>query len=373
MLQPQSADYSESGSYEEIDEITDVVLAVLGRVGTGDAAEIEWRAEATLRSLRRFLGALARLRPVLLLLSDVHWADERLLLLLEQLLASLAAQRFVVITTARWTVDEQRWQVPPGRHSTVVLNLDPLSREATTELVAELLGANVPAHIAEQLYERSGGNPFFLEEISLLLREAGVVGPGARSDHEERSIAELPDTLRGLVAARLDALSAPERRLVDAASVIGGGGSIDDLLALTAPEASDDPDHDADAHRDSVFQRLVDKDILTSEADSWTFRSDVVRDVAYSMLTKAARAERHLDVALWLSQHREDPTGDSVGVIADHFASAVELGAGDKAARADSAAAEIAGPGHVSIKRSDDNVYLGGMAEVAIRMAGAGR
>ena len=370
VLQPQSADYSESASYEEIDEITDVVLAVLGRVGTGDAAEIEWRAEATLRSLRRFLGALARLRPVLLLLSDVHWADERLLLLLEQLLASLAAQRFVVITTARWTVDEQRWQVPPGRHSTVVLNLDPLSREATTELVAELLGANVPAHIAEQLYERSGGNPFFLEEISLLLREAGVVGPGARSDHEERSIAELPDTLRGLVAARLDALSAPERRLVDAASVIGGGGSIDDLLALTAPEAPDDPDHDADSHRDSVFQRLVDKDILTSEADSWTFRSDVVRDVAYSMLTKAARAERHLDVALWLSQRRDDPTGDSVGVIADHFASAVELGAGDKAARADSAAAEIAGPGHVSIKRSDDNVFLGGMAEVAIEWLG---
>ncbi|WP_420443069.1 adenylate/guanylate cyclase domain-containing protein [Candidatus Poriferisodalis sp.] len=377
VLQPQSADFSEpdsfaAGSYEEIDEITDVVLAVLGRVGSGDAAEIEWRAEATLRSLRRFLGALARRRPVVLLLSDVHWADERLLLLLEQLLASLATQPFVVITTARWTVDEQRWQVPPGRHSTVVLNLDPLSREATTELVAELLGANVHAHIAEQLYERSGGNPFFLEEISVLLREAGVVGPGARSDHEERSIAELPHTLRGLVAARLDALSAPERRLVDAASVIGGGGSVSDLLALAAPDVDADLDADADADsvRDSVFQRLVDKDILTSETDSWTFRSDVVRDVAYSMLTKVARAERHLDVALWLAQNRDDPSGESVGVIADHFASAVELGAGDQAGRADAAAAEIGGPGRTAPKRNDEDPFEGGMSEVAIEWLG---
>ena len=383
VLQPQSADFSESGSYEEIDEITDVVLAVLGRVGTGDAAEIEWRAEATLRSLRRFLGALARRRPVVLLLSDVHWADERLLLLLEQLLASLAALPFVAITTARWTVDEQRWQVPPGRHSTVVLNLDPLNREATAELVAELLGANVQPHIADQLYERSGGNPFFLEEISMLLRETGVVGPGARSDHEERSIAELPDTLRGLVAARLDALSAPERRLVDAASVFGGGGSIADLLAMTAPEVEADLDaephradqqraepHRAEPHRDSVFQRLVDKDILTREADSWTFRSDVVRDVAYSMLTKVARAERHLDVAMWLAQHRDGPSGESIGVIADHFGSAVELGAGDKAKRADSAAAEIAGPGHAATRRSDEDLFLGGMTEVAIEWLG---
>ena len=101
-------------NYEEIDEITDVVLAVLGRVGSGDPAEIEWRAEATFRSLRRFLGALTRRQPVVLLLSDVHWAEERLLSVLEQLLAALANQPFAVITTARWNVDEQRWTVPPG-------------------------------------------------------------------------------------------------------------------------------------------------------------------------------------------------------------------------------------------------------------------
>ena len=344
-------------NYEEIDEITDVVLAVLGRVGSGDPAEIEWRAEATFRSLRRFLGALTRRQPVVLLLSDVHWAEERLLSVLEQLLAALANQPFAVITTARWNVDEQRWTVPPGRHSTVVLNLDPLNREATAELAAELLGGSVPAYLADQLYERSGGNPFFLEEMCVLLRESGVVGPGARPDHEERSLAELPDTLRGLVAARLDTLSSPERRLVDAASVLGGGGSISELLEMTAatnPDAGGEGDL-------ATFQRLVDKDIFTSEADAWTFRSDVVRDVAYSMLTKADRAERHLDVALWLAQNRDDPASDSVGVIADHFASAVELGA--DAGKAASGKAD-AGRG------SDGDVFGGGMTEVAIEWLG---
>ncbi|MDE0676440.1 MAG: AAA family ATPase [Acidimicrobiaceae bacterium] len=338
-------------NYEEIDEITDVVLAVLGRVGSGDPAEIEWRAEATFRSLRRFLGAMTRRQPVVLLLSDVHWAEERLLSVLEQLLAALANQPFVVITTARWNVDEQRWTVPPGRHSTVVLNLDPLSREATSELAAELLGGSAPAYLADQLYERSGGNPFFLEEMCVLLRESGVVGPGARPDHEERSLAEMPDTLRGLVAARLDTLSSPERRLVDAASVLGGGGSTSELLEMTA---ATNPDTSAESDT-ATFQRLVDKDIFTSEADVWTFRSDVVRDVAYSMLTKTDRAERHLDVALWLAQNRDDPASDSVGVIADHFASAVELGAD---------AGQPAGA------RTADESFEGGMTEVAIEWLG---
>lgn len=338
-------------NYEEIDEITDVVLAVLGRVGSGDPAEIEWRAEATFRSLRRFLGAMTRRQPVVLLLSDVHWAEERLLSVLEQLLAALANQPFVVITTARWNVDEQRWTVPPGRHSTVVLNLDPLSREATAELAAELLGGSAPAYLADQLYERSGGNPFFLEEMCVLLRESGVVGPGARPDHEERSLAEMPDTLRGLVAARLDTLSSPERRLVDAASVLGGGGSTSELLEMTAatnPDTSSESDS-------ATFQRLVDKDIFTSEADVWTFRSDVVRDVAYSMLTKTDRAERHLDVALWLAQNRDDPASDSVGVIADHFASAVEMGAD---------------AGQPGAAKTADESFEGGMTEVAIEWLG---
>ena len=338
-------------NYEEIDEITDVVLAVLGRVGSGDPAEIEWRAEATFRSLRRFLGAMTRRQPVVLLLSDVHWAEERLLSVLEQLLAALANQPFVVITTARWNVDEQRWTVPPGRHSTVVLNLDPLSREATAELAAELLGGSAPAYLADQLYERSGGNPFFLEEMCVLLRESGVVGPGARPDHEERSLAEMPDTLRGLVAARLDTLSPAERRLVDAASVLGGGGSTSELLEMTA---ATNPDTSAESDS-ATFQRLVDKDIFTSEADVWTFRSDVVRDVAYSMLTKTDRAERHLDVALWLAQNRDDPAADSVGVIADHFASAVELGAD---------------AGQPGAAKPADGSFEGGMTEVAIEWLG---
>jgi class 3 adenylate cyclase/tetratricopeptide (TPR) repeat protein len=353
VLRPAS-DENQVVNYEEIDEITDVVLAVLGRVGSGDPAEIEWRSEATFRSLRRFLGAMTRRGPVVLLLSDVHWAEERLLSVLEQLLAALANQPFVVITTARWNVDEQRWTVPPGRHSTVVLNLDPLSREATAELAAELLGGSAPALLADQLYERSGGNPFFLEEMCVLLRESGVVGPGARPDHEERSLAEMPDTLRGLVAARLDTLSSPERRLVDAASVLGGGGSTSELLEMTA---ATNPDTSAEGDP-ATFQRLVDKDIFTSEADVWTFRSDVVRDVAYSMLTKTDRAERHLDVALWLAQNRDDPASDSVGVIADHFASAVELGA-------DAGQPAAGKPG-----ADDSDIFAGGMTEVAIEWLG---
>lgn len=303
-------------SETEIAGSVDATLRMMGRPSGFDALEANRRQTEVREGIKRFFRSAAARRPVVLIIGDIHWADDRLLNVVEFLLRAHAGQRFVVIATARWTMDEQRWVVPPGRHNTVVLNLDPLDRGASARLVNALVGEEVPETLTDQMYDRSGGNPFFLEEIASLLKESGVVGSGVRVDDEERSVAELPDTLRGLVAARLDALTTEERAIVENASVLGRGGPIYALQLMQGPETDE---------RMSTFRRLVDKDIFTTEGERWRFRSDLVRDVAYSMLTRTVRAEKHYEVAEWLTTNAEDPTGGSVGMISDHFGSAAEL------------------------------------------------
>jgi len=300
----------------DVEAVTEAFLRVMGRPTSLDALDPKRRIIEMLEGFKAFFLAATRERPTILIMGDIHWADERLLQTFEYLLQALAGRPFVLMATARWTVDEQRWVVPPGRHNTIVLNLDPLDRAAATRLITALAGMDVPDSVAEQLYDRSGGNPFFLEEIATLLREAGVVGPGGRLDDEERSIAELPDNLRGLVAARLDSLTPDERTMVENASVLGRRGPVYGLQLMGVDEESGQ----------TTFRRLVDKDIFTTESEWWRFRSDLVRDVAYSMLTRTARAEKHLMVAEWMVTHFEDVTSERVGVIADHYGSAAELG-----------------------------------------------
>ena len=225
------------------------------------------------------------------MIRDVNWADEALLSLIESGLTNLANEPFVVIATARWTVDEDRWVVPPGRHNTVVLNLDPLDRAASDLLVRSLLETDVSEEVASVLFDRSGGNPFFLEELTTLLLQAGTVADGDVGD-AIGDIANLPDTLRGLVAARLDALSADERAMIEEASVIGRSGPVYALLLMSEISGRANPER--------IFRQLVGKDLFSTEADRWAFRSDLVRDLAYNTLTKTARALHHMAVGDWL-------------------------------------------------------------------------
>ena len=119
-------------------------------------------------------------RPVVVVLSDLHWADDLVLELVDTLLDRLSSRRFVVLATARQVVEE-RWHPPHGRHNLVVLTLDPLTvRRRPRRCSCELAGAELGAELAKALLDRSGGNPFFLEELVTLLSDAGMVGADGR-------------------------------------------------------------------------------------------------------------------------------------------------------------------------------------------------
>ncbi len=148
-------------------------------------------------------------------LEDIHWADEGMLDLIEYL-ARWVRGPALIVCLARDELLDRRPGWGGGRRNATTISLEPLSQDETRELVAALLpdgngtGTNGPGELVPQVAERSAGNPLFAEEMVNRIREEG-----------SQDVQTLPETVHAVLAARLDSLSAPERRVLQHASVVG--------------------------------------------------------------------------------------------------------------------------------------------------------
>jgi class 3 adenylate cyclase/tetratricopeptide (TPR) repeat protein len=287
----------------EIERIVEGLLYILEGFARPAVEPARARDDA-MRSVASFLEGLARRGPVVFALSDLHWADDLVLDLIERLLERLRNLPFVLIGTARPGF-EQRWALKGGHHNSLVMHVDPLDADATASLARELFGETLTDDVLEFLLERSGGNPFFVEELVALVCEV----EHSDSPVEAARVGVLPATLHGLVAARLDALPAMERSLLEDCAVVGSSGLVADALALTSVDAPE-----------QVLDALADRDLLILEDDGFRFKSELVRDVAYGTLTRAERARRHADLT-----DRLHDVANRVEVVAHHLATAAEL------------------------------------------------
>ncbi len=301
------------------DEVYRIVQGLLYLMGyEGPLREIDpqrAREEAT-RSVLAFIEGTALGRPVVVVLSDLHWADDVVLEMIDVLIERLSRARVVIIATARPELQD-RWTMPTGRHNSILVNLDPLDRGASATLLESLTDELLDDEMRTALLDRSGGNPFFLEELVALVAE----GEGAGRTTAAAAGAELPDTLRGLVAARIDGLDAVGRATVQDAAVWGRRGPVEALERMA---------EEMRGVRDllPVLEGLVDREILRIDGNRWSFRSDLIREVSYGTLTKADRARRHHGIATFLEHHvarREEASERLVDVIAHHYAATAEL------------------------------------------------
>ena len=268
------------------------------------------RTEAN-QALLSFMEAGVRRRPVVIQLADLHWADDEVLELIETMSEQLARLPFVLVATARRALTA-RWSPRAGRHNVVVLNLDALDRESAASLLDGLVPADVPFETRQTLLDRSGGNPFYLEELARVVTDRGGLSTDAA--------AALPDTLRGLIAARVDALTPDEQATVEEAAVWGASGS---LFAIGQIARQTRGVEDLRP----VVESLVAKDILVLDEEEWSFRSDIVREIAYSRLTKLDRFHRHLGIAQYLDEAAGGRFVDDgfVEMLARHFGEAAAL------------------------------------------------
>ncbi len=305
----------------EDSELLERRLAPLGRLfgaeapGDDSAPEQEdpWSArESFFGAVRAVLEALAQAEPLVLAWEDIHWADEGTLDLIEYLSRWLRAP-VLQVCLARDELLERRPSWSTARRTVTSTFLEPLAPPDARELVEALLHATGAAtELSDALAERSGGNPLFAEAmVQRIVEEGGT------------TTAELPDTVQGLLAARLDSLDPFERRLVAHAAVLG----------RTFWESALEPIAAA-ADLTPTLAALREKDIIVPGESGkpagereLAFKHVLIRDVAYEMIPKAVRARKHAEVGAFIEQRAGERDEGIVAVVAEHYARAAALAA----------------------------------------------
>jgi class 3 adenylate cyclase/tetratricopeptide (TPR) repeat protein len=275
---------------------------------------------------RRFFEHLASRRPLVLIFEDLHWADGGMLDFIETLLQWSRAHPILVITLARPELLERRPTWGAGLRSFSSLHLDPLPPAMMGELLAGL-APGLPAAIVEQVIERAEGVPLYAVETIRMLIDQGVLeqhGDGYRVAREPDRLA-LPETLQALVAARLDALPAAERRLLQDASVLGQTFQREALLVMTGETD--------EAALEQLVQSLVAKELLRVETDPSSpergqigFVQGATREVVYGGLGRADRRRRHLTAARYFGESGDE---EVAGIVASHYLAAYQAAPDD--------------------------------------------
>jgi class 3 adenylate cyclase len=259
-------------------------------------------------SAQRFLEALAREQPTLVVLEDLHWADESLLELVEGLSARLQDVPLLLLALARPEFLDARpsWARLP---TNLTIQLQALAEAHTRDLARRLLsGASDREAVAERVEQAAGGNPLFVEELAAWLSEGDTA-----------SAAGVPANIKTIIAARLDQLPAPERQVILDASVIGDFFWQGTLEALGGDGTLVERLHALERRgliRHSPASRIHGDQELS-------FKHGLVREVAYATLPKAARRQRHAVVARFLEQVAGDPSAYAA-ILAHHWREAGE-------------------------------------------------
>ncbi|HWN68560.1 MAG TPA: protein kinase, partial [Haliangium sp.] len=249
-----------------------------------------------------WLTAECERSPMLLLLEDLHWGDLPSVSYVDGALRSLQDAPFMVLALARpevHTAFPNLW----AQRALSELPLHPLSRRAGLTLVRDALGDKIAVEVANILLDRAGGNAFYLEELIRAMADTRVV------DSQN-----LPDTIVGMVHARLDALGNEAKRVLRAGSIFGKvfwDGGVEALLGDSGVYDVREWLHD-----------LVAGEIVTKQLESripghdeYAFRHGLVREGAYAMLTAEDRRLGHRLAATWLQRAGER---DQL-VLAEHF------------------------------------------------------
>jgi class 3 adenylate cyclase len=292
-------------SQDDADRLAGLVLATLGIAPEGEAER-----ETIFSAWRLLVEALAAQAPRIVVFEDLHWASDSLLDLVEHIMQPRTEAALLIVATSRPELLDRRAAWGGGRRSFTALALEPLSDAQTRTLVGKL-AKKLPEATREQIVERSGGNPFFVIELTRALAERDLAGQASAP-------AALPDTVREAVQERLDLLSAREREVLQAASVAGRAFRPATLKAvLDAP---------VPAEIDSALDGLLARDLIApAEGGGYTFRHILIRDVAYGTLSRAERIRMHTAVAAWLEQFAAGRLDEFVELIAYHCREAVLL------------------------------------------------
>jgi class 3 adenylate cyclase len=289
-------------------------LGALVGCGTGDVPVGGDRSNEVFAAWRHFFEALAEQRPLVLVFEDLHWADDALLNFVDYLADWAGDVPLLVVCSARPELLERRPGWGGGKPNAVTLSLAPLSDDDTARLIGSLLGRPVlEAGQQAALLVQAGGNPLYAEQYVQMLAEQGA-GRGLL----------LPESIQGIVGARLDLLAPPEKRLLQDAAVIGKVFWPGAVAALGGGGAAGRGELEGYLHglERKQFVRRERRSSVAGETQ-YAFVHVLLRDVAYGQIPRAARVGKHVHAAGWIESLGRPE--DQAEMLAHHYLSALEL------------------------------------------------
>ena len=276
----------------------------------------QWERENLFSAWRLFYERLADEMPTVLVFEDMEWADAALLDFIEHLVDWSRSHPLFVIVLARPELTERRPTWGAGRRSSSSLYLEPLASDAMDTLLSGLV-PGLPDELRARIGERAEGMPLYAVETVRMLLDRGLLVQRGSSYVPAAPIEtlEIPETLHALIAARLDGLTADERRLLQAAAVLGKTFTVEALATLTGRTVGEIEPLLAGLARKEVLSLSADP--LSPERGQYGFLQDLVRRVAYEMLSKHERRAKHLTAAAM--DEGEDELAE---VVAGHYLAA---------------------------------------------------
>jgi class 3 adenylate cyclase/tetratricopeptide (TPR) repeat protein len=284
--------------------------------GVGAAEPMADQAEL-FSAWSRFFEALAARNPLVMVVEDLHWADDAMLDFLEHLTEWAVASPILVVTTARPELFALRGAWGGGKRNATTITLSPLSHEHAAELLGSLLETTVlEADVQRAILDRSEGNPLYVTEFVRLADDRGLL-------QDAVGIADLPlpGSVQAIVAARLDLLEPEEKATLQAAAVMGKVFWMGALHSLRPALASS-----------PLLRGLIRRELIRPVRDSsmqgqeeFTFFHSLIRDVAYGQIPRGERAQLHEAAAGWIEAVTGSQGTDAAELLAFHLGEAMSL------------------------------------------------
>ncbi|HSK86858.1 MAG TPA: adenylate/guanylate cyclase domain-containing protein [Anaerolineales bacterium] len=287
---------------------------------------------------RGFMCGLAVESPMVIVFDDLHWSDEASLNLLLNVVELSTSQPIVFICMARPETTAASWDVIHKMKEKLngafySLELAPLQVDQTETLLNNLLGFNnLPKTIRDLITEKAEGNPFFVEELirSLIETKQIVHENGHWKALSDDARISMPNTLRGVLSARIDRLAEMPKHVLQNAAVIGRLFDLRILRRLTGLNGELDPQ----------IQYLQDVSLIQSVLEDYAFRHVLIQEATYESILIKQRAELHRQIGETLEELHANRIEEFAPLIAHHFYSAgddrslkYDLIAGEKSAR----------------------------------------
>jgi predicted ATPase/class 3 adenylate cyclase len=277
--------------------------------------------------ITEYFRAASNRQTALILFEDMHWADDGSLDVIARLGLALSEQPALLVCAARPSLYQRRPHWFEGQSFHRRLDLQPLSKRDSRQLVEEVLQKveKVPDSLRELVVSSAEGNPFYVEELIKMLIEEGVIVKGEERwqvQLDRLPAVQVPPTLTGVLQARLDSLPEEERLVLQQASVIGRVFWDAMIAYLNQSEAGGLAEEtarqglEALREREMVYRREVSAFV---DAVELIFKHNILREVTYETVLKAARRAYHALAADWLLQHSSERVDEIPQIIAYHL------------------------------------------------------